>query len=88
MEVWTFIHKETNKIIRFNVIYSDDSEFGTEYLFTTNKYSPIWFVETEEEAKLAYSDSVHAQFSMFYDRPSTDDININEFEIIKFEIIK
>lgn len=86
MEVWTFIHKITKEIIKFEVIYTDDPEFGTEYFFTICEYSPIWFVSTEEEAKNAYKDFVHPQFSMFYDRPSTEKINIEDYKIVKFKM--
>ena len=40
MEVWTFINKKTNEIIRCN-LKPGDIEFGIEYYFTTNTYSPI-----------------------------------------------
>jgi hypothetical protein len=86
MEVWTFINKISKEIIRFDVIYTDDQDFGTEYFFTTGKYSPIWFVHTEEEAKIAFKDFVHPQFSMFFETPSTEKININDFEIVKFKM--
>ena len=85
MEVWTFINIKTNEIIRFHS-RAGDIEFGIEYYFTDNEYYPLWFVHTEDEAKLAYSDWVHPQFSMHPKQPATDRININDYEICKFEL--
>jgi len=83
MEAWTFIHKKSKEIIKFD-IRSGCIEFGKQYYFTDFEYSPIWFVNSEEEAKGAYLDFVHPQYSMNYNRPSTDKININDYEICKF----
>ena len=85
MEVWTLINKETNKIIRFNT-RSGDIEFGIEYYFIEDEYYPLWFIDTEEAVKLAYSDWVHPQFSMHPKQPATDRININDYKICKFEL--
>lgn len=84
MEVWTFINKATIEIIRYNVIRTDDYCFDTEYFFIDDIYSPIWFVNTEEEAKAAYKKFIHPQFRQFYTQPSTDRINIDDYEIRKF----
>lgn len=83
MEVWTFINKETNDIIRFDA-RAGDIEFGTQYYFTTFKYSPFWFVMNKEEAERAYVDFVHPQYSINYTQPSTDRIDINDYKICKF----
>ena len=83
MEVWTFIHKETNEIIRFDT-RAGCSEFGEQYYFTTFKYSPFWFVITEKDAISAYKEFVHPQFSINYNQPATDKININDYKICKF----
>lgn len=87
MEVWTFIHKNTNELIRCDIL-SNDVEFGNMYYFLDNKdgkYSPFWFIESEEKAKLAYyKGHVHEQYSNNFERPNTDKININDYKIIKF----
>jgi len=82
MEVWTFIHKNTNEIIRFDILEYDE-EFGDLYYFINNDYSPIWFVNTEEESKLAYQEFIHPLYNS-YNRPSTDKINIYDYKISKF----
>ena len=78
MEVWTFIHKETNEIIRAD-IRAGDFDFGQCYYFTTSIYAPIWFVSSEEEAKVAYCKYVHPQYSMNYKRPATDRIKLEDY---------
>lgn len=85
MEVWTFINKETNEIIRCNY-KSGDIEFGIEYYFTTCEYSPLWFVNTEDEAKNAYNKEVHPFDSMNYRSPSTDSIKLEDYKLVKFEL--
>jgi len=85
MEVWTFIHKETKDIIRFD-IYAYDLEFGNVYYFTSSEYSALWFVKTKEEAEIAYVKFVHPQYTMFHERPSTDKIDIDDYYIGKFEL--
>jgi hypothetical protein len=85
MEVWTFIHKETNEIIRAD-IRAGDIDSGEEYFFTTLIYSPLWFVSTEEEAKIAYKEYVNSVYTTSYKRPATDRININDYEIKKFTL--
>ena len=84
MEAWTFINKETNEIIRCD-LKNGDSEFGQEYFFTTCIYSPLWFVKTKDETEIAYRINVHPQFSMNYKNPSTDNINLKDYKIVKFE---
>jgi len=86
MEVWTLINKNDKKLIRFDVIRTTDPEFGTEYFFTTDEYSPIWFVETRNEIEKAYRSFIHPQYRMIYRTPSTDNINIDDYEITKFII--
>ena len=85
MEVWTFINKETNEIIRYD-LKPGDIEFGALYYFTTVIYSPLWFVDSENVALLAYKKEVHPYDSMNYNTPSTNSINIEDYKIIKFEI--
>ena len=85
MEVWTFINKETNKIIRCD-IKNYDSEFYVIYHFTNAIYSPLWFVKTKDEAELAYKKNVHPQYSMNYTTPDTDSINLENYKIVKFEL--
>jgi len=87
MEVWTFINKETNKIVRFNT-RAGDIEFGTEYYFIEDEYYPLWFIDTEDAAKLAFSACVHPQFSMHPRQPATDRIHIEDYAICKFELKK
>jgi len=84
MEVWTLINKNDKKIIKFDVVRTTDSVFGIEYFFTTDEYAPMWFVETKEEAENAHQDFIHPQHRMSYKTPSTDQINILDYEIIKF----
>jgi hypothetical protein len=86
MEVWTFI--KNNQIIKFDIMCYD-IEFGSIYYFVDPEeyeYSPIWFVNTKEEAELAYQDFVHPQFSINHKRPSTDKINIKDYKIVKFKL--
>lgn len=83
MEVWTFINKKSGEIVRFNVKDGDD-EFGIQYYFTEFKSFPIWFVDSEEKARFAYKDFVHAQYAQFPESPATDRINILDYEIRKF----
>lgn len=85
MEVWTFIHKETNEIIRCD-IKNYDIEFNEIYYFTTCEYSPLWFVKTKEEAEASYVEDVHPQYSMNYKNPSTDSIKLEDYKIVKFEM--
>ena len=87
MEVWTFLNKKTGKIIRYDKIMTDDC-FDTEYFFIDDEYAPIWFVETKEEAEEAYKKFIHPQYSQFYKQPSTNKINIDDFEICKFKLEK
>jgi len=84
MEVWTFIHKETHEVIRFNVIRTDDDCFCVEYFFSDYNGFPPWFVFSKEEAKKAYKEFVHPQYSISYERPSTNKININDYKICSF----
>lgn len=86
MEVWTFINKKTNDIIRHNVIYTNDDCFDTLYFFTDSKYASPWFVFSKEAAEIAYEKEVHAQYSMSFERPNTEQINLNDYEIICFSI--
>lgn len=84
MEVWTFIHKETNEIIRCDML-SFDVEFGNLYYFIDSEYSPYWFVDTEEKAKLAYcKGDVHDQYANNFHRPKTDKIKLDDYKIVKF----
>ena len=89
MEVWTFVSKKTNEIVRCSK-RGGDIIFGEEYYFTDSetaiKYSPLWFVLTEEEAKIAYIGDVHPQFSGTFHRPATDRINLDDYEIRSFKI--
>ena len=85
MEMWTFINKLTNEIVRCDAL-SSDAEFGNIYYFTDCIYSPYWFVDSEEKATLAYVDGyVHEQYSNNYERPKTDRINIKDYEIVTFK---
>lgn len=86
MEVWTFISNKSNEIIRFNVIRTDDDCFDTEYFFTIDKNSPMWFVESKEMAEDAYNKFTHPQYRMFYKNPSTDGIDINEYRLVEFKM--
>ena len=87
MEVWTLINKNDKKLIRFDVVRTTDPEFGTEYFFTTDEYSPIWFVDSEEKSIKSLKTFVHPQYRMFYETPSTDNIIISDYEIYKFSDI-
>jgi hypothetical protein len=89
MEVWTLINKNNNKIIKYDII-GHDLEFGNLYYFVDPiewEYSPIWFVNSEEEVKLAYKEWVHPQYCNNYKRPSTDKINIDDYIIKKFKMV-
>ena len=86
MEAWTFINKNTNEIVRCD-IKNGDIEFRTLYYFTTNIYSPLWFVKTKCEAEDAYKKDVHPQYSMNYTNPSTDNIKLEDYNIVEFKLI-
>ena len=83
MELWSFINKETKNIIRFSLIYTTDEDFGIEYFFVENDSFPMWFVESEMDAINAFQEFVHPQYRMYYKTPSTNRININDYEIKK-----
>lgn len=85
MEIWTLINKETNEIIRCDLL-SFDVEFGNLYYFTNNIYSPLWFVDSYEKVLLAYTKNSLDQFANNYERPKTSRINIDDYKIIKFKI--
>jgi hypothetical protein len=85
MEVWTFINKETNEIIRCD-IKNYDSEFYEIYYLTTGAHSPLWFVKTKEKAEFAYKKDVHPQYSINYTTPDTDGINLEDYKIVNFEL--
>jgi hypothetical protein len=84
MEAWTFINKKTNKIIRYN-IRPGDIEFGSEYYFTNFELCPIWFVENQEDIKIAYECQNHPLYNQFWITPSKDKIDIDEYAISKIE---
>lgn len=83
MEVWTLINKKTNEIVRCDVL-SHDVEFGNLYYFTDCKYSPYWFVNTKEKAELAHVKWTHNQYANNFERPLTEKIDINDYEIVCF----
>ena len=62
MGLWTLI--KDDKYIRFNVVYTDDSE---------------------EKVKEAFCDFVHPLKSMFYENPSVEYVNIEDYKIIKIK---
>ena len=84
MEVWTFINKKTDEIIRCD-IKNGDVEFRLLYYFTTFKYSPLWFVSTKEEAELAYQKEVHPKHSINYKRPDSYKIKLEDYYIAEFK---
>ena len=79
MEVWTYINKETNELIRYN-FRPGCIEFGTQYYFTTLKDCPLWFVENEEEILKSLDSNDHPQYNMFWETPAKDKINIKYFD--------
>jgi len=81
MEIWSLIHKETKELIRFNKYNTYDDQ-GIRYYFTTNEFTPFWFVSTELIAKGALS--LHQNDDSDYKTPCTKMINISDYEIIKF----
>ena len=87
MELWSFINKTNKQLIRFSVAEMNDDEFGHKYFFTDNEYAPVWVVTTEEYVKNAYKKFVHPYNCMDPETPSTDYINIEDYEIIKFQSI-
>ena len=89
MEVWTFINKKNKEIIRYSLRAGDEC-FGPIFYFDDDEemkdyYSP-WFVYTKEEAEIAFIKDVHPQFSINYKRPSTDQINLTDYEIKQFKM--
>lgn len=85
MEMWSLLNIKTNQLIRFNVVYTNDSEFGNKYYFTDSEFFPCWFINSEESAKKALKKFVHPFDSCVHETPSTDYIKIEEYEIIKFK---
>jgi hypothetical protein len=89
MEVWTFVHKETKEIIRVYNIENYDDVFGNRYYFTDGEYATPWFVFSKEEIDFIIKNKkfIHGQYSVFYNMPSVECVNIDDYDIIKFEVL-
>ena len=84
MEIYTFKHKTTNEIIRFNHLDLDD-DIGTEYYFTASQHQPPWFsFDIKNLEYIQNSRCIPPIKSMFCEFPNTDSINIKEYEIVKY----
>jgi hypothetical protein len=84
MELWTFINKKTKQLIRCDIL-DNDPEFGNLYYFLEDEYSPHWFVDSEEKVKLAYNNGfIHPEFCNNFQRPDTQKVNLDDYDIIKF----
>ena len=81
MEMWSLIHKETKELIRFNKYNTYDDQ-GVRYYFTTNEHTPFLFVNNELIAKESLLN--HQNYDYYFESPSTKKININDYEILKF----
>jgi len=82
MEVWSLINKSTKELIKFDVVELDD-DIGVKYFFTDNEYSAIWVVNSEETVKNAHQRFIHPINSINYKNPSTEYINIDDYDIVK-----
>ena len=84
MEIYTFKHKITNEIIKFDHLELDD-DIGRQYYFIESKTQPPWF--SFERKNLEYIQNcreISAIKSMYCNCPNTDSINIHDYEIVKF----
>lgn len=85
MELWTIINKNTNELIRLGKYDTHDDQ-GVRYYFLDVESCPYWFVNSEEKAKNAL---VKYQLDdQYYETPCTESINIDDYEIVKFELKK
>ncbi len=84
MEVWTFIHKETNEIIKSNCLVLD-SEFGTKFYFSDYKHYQPWFSLNEEDLHFIKNTKyLYLEKSMFCNFPDKGNIDLEQYEIKKF----
>lgn len=83
MEVWTFMHKVSGDLIRFNKLDIDD-DLGIVYYFSDDIYLPIWvtfdFTKIEYLSKVI---SVSPYESTKYETPSNEYVNLADYRIIK-----
>ncbi len=84
MEVYSFIHKETKEIIRFNKIYVDD-EICIQHYFSDDKDYAIWFNENKNDLE-RITKGISEWESFDYRYPCTDRIKIKDYEICKFSL--
>lgn len=86
MELWTFIHKDTNEYIRFNKIDIDD-DLGTLYYFSNVETLPIWVSSNlDDMVYLLNAISVPPIYSMLHTKPSNEYVNLKNYEIFKINL--
>ncbi len=87
MEAFTFIHKQNKEIIKFSHIETNDSEFGDEFFFTDSEFAAPWITFNKDDIDfLLKKKDIHPQFSIFYNIPSKEIINLDDYEVHSFNI--
>jgi hypothetical protein len=87
MEAWSFIHKETKKIIRVSKSSVGDIEFGCEFYFSESKWDPIWMTEFYEDIEfLLRNKNIHPEYSVNYRKPDKSIINLDNYDVVKLDI--
>jgi len=83
MEAYTFIHKETKKVISIDYFTGYNIDFDQIYYLCD--YGIPWFVFLKEEIDyvLEHRDFMHP-VNNNYNSPSTEYINLDNYEIKKF----
>ena len=82
MTLWTFKHKITGDIIRFNLIETGDPEFGDRYYFSECEALPPWFTDNKKDIDdLLNKKSSHPFYSQMCGTPSLSDIKLEDYEI-------
>ena len=86
MEVWSFINKNTKKLIKFSRVSTND-DFGCKYFFTNSELEHIWLTEFYEDIEFLINNNfIHPEYSIIYRNPSKEIINFNDYEPIKIDL--
>lgn len=86
MDLWIFTKKDSNEILRFDKIDIDD-DLGTQYFFRDADYLPIWISTNLDEVNYVHNSvSIPPIESMFYNKPSTEYVNIKDYIITKLTL--
>lgn len=85
MEKWTLINKNTNEPIKVSNIVLD-GDCGEIFFFTDSDDASYWFVDTEEDAKLALEEYVSYILNSIK-RPYFDNLDSNNYLVKKVSIL-